>query len=130
VLQGDPAEHALDDRVHGTKPASLAEFIGLVGQAVLFVGNNSGPMHVASVMGVPSIAFRGPAAPQWMPMWNLDKFTIISDPELACQPCDAVTGPVNRCLNAAEPMACMNRWSVDAVHRIVMGRLGGLITHA
>jgi ADP-heptose:LPS heptosyltransferase len=130
VLQGDPAEQTLDGRVHGTKPDSLAEFIGLVGQAALFVGNNSGPMHVASVMGIPSVAFRGPAAPQWMPMWNLEKFTIISDAGLACQPCDAITGPVNRCLNTAEPMACMNRWSVDAVHRIVLERLGRIMTAA
>ncbi len=121
VLQNEAAESALLDRVTAIKPDSLEEFISIVSQASFFIGNNSGPMHIVSCFGIPSVVFNGPASPNWKPMWHLDQFTIVQDKTLACQPCDTINGPINHCTNPDEPMACMKRWSVEAVIQMVQG---------
>lgn len=122
--QGDAAERQLSPAVLKISAGPLEDFFALMKQAAFFVGNNSGPMHIASVCGVPGLIFKGPSADHWLPMWNGEKFTILRDPSLACQPCDRCDGPMNRCTNTAEPMACMNRIKVDQAHRIICGRLG------
>jgi ADP-heptose:LPS heptosyltransferase len=124
VSQNEAAEAALDPRVQRVGTGSLQAFFGIMSQAALFIGNNSGPMHIASVCGVPGVIFIGPSAHHWRPMWHAERFTLLRDPSLACQPCDADIAPVNHCTNTSEPMACMKRVSVDEAHRVVCGRLG------
>ena len=57
--------------------------------------------------------------------WHREQNLNLRDVELSCQPCDPVTGPVGSCQNTAEPMACMNRWSVDSVFAKVKAMLEG-----
>ncbi len=95
------------------KPGDLGAFISMLAGARLFIGNNSGPMNIASALGVPGLIFNGPSTPNWNPAWHAERFVLLSDPALACQPCDKLTHPVNACQNMVEPMACMNRWSVE-----------------
>ena len=72
-------------------------------------------MNIASALGVPGVIMNGPSTPNWNPAWHGDRFTLLSDPSLACQPCDQLTHPVNACQNLEEPMACMKRWTVERV---------------
>lgn len=123
VRQGDPAERDLDGRVKLVAPDSLADLVSLLHAATFFVGNNSGPMHLASALGTPGLVFAGPAAACWTPFWHAEKFTLLRDPGLACQPCDRPEAPANRCANTGEPMACMNRLSVETAHRVVLERM-------
>ena len=113
IDQGD--EQGLQPAVNRFQPGDLSAFVTLLAGARLFIGNNSGPMNIASALGVPSIIFNGPSTPNWNPAWHAGRLTLLSDPTLACQPCDKLTHPVNACQNASEPMACMNRWSVETV---------------
>ena len=117
------AEQGLRSEVTRFKQGELSRFVTLLAGARLFIGNNSGPMNIASALGVPGIIFNGPSTPNWNPAWHAERFQLLTDPTLACQPCDKLTHPVNACQNAAEPMACMNRWSVDAVVVTVHERL-------
>jgi len=121
IDQGD--EQGLLPNVSRFKPGDLGSFITLLAGAKLFIGNNSGPMNIASALGVPGIIFNGPSTPNWNPAWHGERFTLLADPTLACQPCDKLTHPVNACHNVSEPMACMNRWSVEAVGQMVHERL-------
>ena len=121
IDQGD--EQGLLPSVSRFKPGDLGTFITLVAGAKLFIGNNSGPMNIASALGVPGIIFNGPSTPNWNPAWNSERFTLLTDPTLACQPCDKLTHPVNACHNVFEPMACMNRWSVETVMQMALERL-------
>ena len=109
------SDEGLLPAVNRFKQGELAAFVTLLAGAKLFIGNNSGPMNMASALGVPGIIFNGPSTPNWNPAWHAERFTLLTDPALACQPCDKLTHPVNTCQNAAEPMACMNRLSVEAV---------------
>jgi heptosyltransferase I len=42
---------------------SLSEFIGLARRALLFVGGDTGPMHLAALLGVKTVALFGPTDP-------------------------------------------------------------------
>jgi heptosyltransferase I len=45
------------------KPHSIAELILLLRTASLFVGGDTGPMHLAAMLGVPTVAIFGPTDP-------------------------------------------------------------------
>ena len=47
-----------------TTPKSLGELTMLLEQAGAFIGNDSGPGHVAAISGVPTFTFFGPSLPQ------------------------------------------------------------------
>lgn len=113
--QDGTGESALAPSVQILPPGDLKSFIRHLACCGLFVGNNSGPMNLANALGLPAVIFSGPSPPKWDPFWHRERTVNLRLPDLACQPCDAVTGPVNKCLNKTEPMACMRRWSVEQV---------------
>ncbi len=117
------SEEGLSPAVTRFKQGELGAFVTLLANARLFIGNNSGPMNIASALGIQSVIFNGPSTPNWNPAWHAERFDLLTDPALPCQPCDNLTHPVNACQNIAEPMACMNRWSVEAVTAKVHARL-------
>ena len=116
VDQGEgPVEAGLHPQVQRFQPSTLSTFVTLLAKAQLFIGNNSGPMNIAAALGLRSVIFNGPSPAIWDPAWHRDQFLLIQDPTLACQPCDPVTHPVNECRNLKEPLACMNRWTVEVI---------------
>ncbi len=86
----------------------------------LYIGNNSGPMHLASALGVPCIIFNGPSDPPWDPHWNSDLNVLLRDPSVLCQPCDSQARPANICRNQSQPMQCMNVWTLERAYSIVV----------
>ena len=46
-------------------PRSVNELLALVDQASVFIGNDSGPGHLAAFCGVPTFTFFGPQLPEW-----------------------------------------------------------------
>jgi ADP-heptose:LPS heptosyltransferase len=118
IVQGD--ETGLSNAVQRLETKSLDELARVIAGAKLFVGNNSGPMHIAAACGTPGVILIGPSSRRWDPVWHREKFDLLREPRLSCQPCDLPMKPANRCLNFAAPMACLNRWSVDAVHERVI----------
>jgi ADP-heptose:LPS heptosyltransferase len=46
-------------------PATVAELIALMDRAGVFVGNDSGPGHLAAFCGVPTFTLFGPQLPEW-----------------------------------------------------------------
>ncbi len=123
MVQGEPAESALDTRVRRVKPESLAALIRCLAGARLFIGNNSGPMHIASALGIPGVVPAGPSTLAWDPFWHRDRFDLLREPLLPCQPCDKFGQPANVCLNIQQPHACLERWTVENVHALVLARL-------
>ena len=123
--QEEDAEKELSPRIDILPQGSLRDFIVATARCGVFVGNNSGPMNIANALGLPCVIFSGPSPEKWDPFWHREQNLNLRDAELPCQPCDPVTGPVGSCQNTAEPMACMNRWSVDSVFAKVKAMLEG-----
>jgi ADP-heptose:LPS heptosyltransferase len=110
----------------GTVPApvgSLGEFAGWVAGADLFLGNNSGPMHLANALGCPGVAVTGPSATGWDPYWHRERWSVLRHPNLYCAPCERLQKELSGCANTASPMACLRYWTPGMVEAACRGRL-------
>lgn len=83
--------------------ASLAEFLRLLGRASVFIGCDSGPMHLASLARTPVVAIFGPTDPiENAPFPGVPNRIVRSD--VGCNPCREGC-PVRTCMRAVEPEA-------------------------
>jgi heptosyltransferase-1 len=64
---------------------NLAELKEAIGRAALFVGPDSGPMHIASATGTPIVAIFGPTLPAHFAPWRAR--ARIVETSLDCRPC-------------------------------------------
>ncbi len=89
----------------------LGELIALVDLADCLICNDSGPMHIAGALDIPTVAMFGPSDPQlWAPIGGR-KITLTPTP-MECMPCDQKNCPY---LNDF----CMTRLSVNEVKRAI-----------
>jgi len=102
---------------------SLGEFSGWLAGADLFLGNNSGPMHLANALGCPGVAVTGPSAIGWDPYWNRDRWTVLRHPDLYCAPCERLNKVLASCVNLGSPMACFSYWTTEKVEAACRLRL-------
>jgi len=94
---------------------SISDMKSLMSSAGLFVGNDSGPAHVAAAFGVPSVVVFGSSnSAVWGP-WGGKGVAVETDWD--CKPC-----PGNRCYAFDEPR-CILSVTPDAVERAVDGVL-------
>lgn len=94
VLAG-PNETSLLDEVLGhmkTRPAgssaslSVYEFAALCELCDMFIGNDSGPMHIASAETF-TVGIFGPTWPKFIGPWTDRKLEIFDRPDIDCRPC-------------------------------------------
>ncbi len=83
---------------------SLAELRALLERAALFIGGDSGPLHIAATTGVPIVGLYGPTLPVRSAPWRDETFRTVSVDAgpLPCRPCDQrVCAPGDfRCLTS------------------------------
>lgn len=85
---------------------SLGEFLDLLGRASLFVGCDSGPMHLASLARTPVVAIFGPTDPvENGPFPGVPSRIVRSD--VGCNPCREGCS-VRACMRAVEPGAVVD----------------------
>ncbi len=75
----------LDDVIY-IKNLSLEELVGTIAQADIFIGNDSGPVHIAAALNIPTLSIFGPTHPAlgFVPRGkNADYITA----DLPCSPC-------------------------------------------
>lgn len=97
LLVGGPEEKELRVKIQSgiedcfiqTPMKSLEECSYQMSQAKFFLGNDSGLMHIASSIKLPSIAFFGPTGADRTGPWysNPQNCLIIRDTQLKCAPC-------------------------------------------
>lgn len=93
---------------------SLRTLGAITARARAFVGNDSGPLHIAASQGTPVVALFGPTTPERFAPRGAPSRIIW--PHYPCSPCDQ-----RRCPRAADP--CMDAIEVEEV----VGALGALI---
>jgi ADP-heptose:LPS heptosyltransferase len=69
---------------------SLAEFRALVDRAALYIGGDSGPLHIASTSAVPIVGLYGPTLPVRSAPWRAPEWIseAVEVDHLPCRPCD------------------------------------------
>jgi len=120
VVAGPTEKSLLNDLVGrmGTKPAGASsgltvyEFAALCELCDMFIGNDSGPMHIASAKTF-TVGIFGPTWPEFIGPWTERKLEIFDRPDLKCRPC-----MVTRCHNP-EFWACLKSTSPEDVARKV-----------
>jgi len=100
---------------------SIRELAAVLQQADLFVGNDSGPTHLAAAVGTRVVALFGAASPvQWGP---LGQGHVVVRPPMPCTPCPRA--------GDCEPpnpyhMFCVQRLGLSEVHDAVLSQLHDL----
>ena len=88
-------------------PMNLAELRALFPHAALFVGGDSGPLHIAATTSVPIVELLGPTLAERSHPWRDPRWfsEIIDAGNLPCRPCDQRTcAPGDfRCLTSIGP---------------------------
>ncbi len=73
ALWGTPDERPLAERIvetsarnaHLAPPTTMRELAALCRRAALFVGSDTGPLHLAVAVGTPAISLHGPSRAEW-----------------------------------------------------------------
>jgi heptosyltransferase-3 len=95
---------------------TIPELAELIRGARLYIGNDSGPMHLAAAVGTPTVAVWGSSdSRRWRP-WSA-QHRVVQNP-FECNPC-----PGYRCLVAESPL-CIESVTVDQVNAAVNELLG------
>ena len=95
------------DRILRTGEFDLSELRALVGRAALYIGGDSGPLHIAATTATPVVALFGPTLPERSLPWRaaaIGSIGVDAGP-LPCRPCHqrhCVPGDF-RCLTAISP---------------------------
>jgi heptosyltransferase-3 len=78
------------DTVLGGQEFTLAELRSLFARAALFVGGDSGPLHVAATTDVPIVGLYGPTLPIRSAPWRPPALVTeaVELPDVPCRPCD------------------------------------------
>ena len=114
ILFGTPSEKEMAARIRSAmkcNPISLVgqtsmrELAAFFSACSIFIGNDSGAMHVAAAAGLPVIGIFGPTDPKGTAPLT-PQFTLIQEP-VSCSPCFLRTCPVDH--------RCMTRINVDTV---------------
>ena len=120
-----PIARALADRcldIAGTP--SLMETAAHIARCRLFVGNDSGLMHLAEAVGVPVVALFGPTVEAFGYFPSLPQSRVI-ERRLGCRPCSrngSIPCPkgTGECLTAIAPVAVVNAIHASSSTRIVL----------
>lgn len=95
---------------------SLGGLAALCKEAKLYIGNESGPLHIAALSGLPTIGLFGPGEPHVFYPYG-DNSRVLHH-VLPCNPCRQVT-----CIHPDNP--CIQRISVEDVKVKIAELLGG-----
>jgi heptosyltransferase-2 len=110
---GAVKRNAMHNLVNLAGKTGLREAIALIARCDLFISNDSGLMHVAAALGVPTVAVFGSTNP--LTTSPVGEKTVIVRKEIECSPCLAKTCPTD--------FPCMDRITVDDV----LGAAKGLL---
>jgi ADP-heptose:LPS heptosyltransferase len=94
-------------RIINAESFSLDELRAVLERSALFIGGDSGPLHIASTSDVPIVGLYGPTLPARSAPWRPPHLAVASldAGELPCRPCDQrVCAPGDfRCLTSIDP---------------------------
>jgi lipopolysaccharide heptosyltransferase II len=77
---------------------NIREFIALLSRCDLLVCNNSGPMHIASALKVPTVSMMGPTVtPLWLPYGRKN---VVIKKKLFCSPCNRAICKDHECMES------------------------------
>lgn len=95
-----------------TGKLSVAQLFYLISNSDVYVGADSGPLHLASLTTVPLVALYGPNIPEISGPWRKKDVNIIQRP-LTCRPCTQ-----RKCIYGIIP--CMKNITMEEVYETII----------
>ena len=123
VLTGGPGERELGGAVAAklTRPAlsaagatTLGQLAALYARCALALGSDSGPLHLATAVGTPTVRLYGPISPVKFGPWGDPARHVALQTNWSCAPCDRLDWP----LTTLSQHACMAAITPDEVMHI------------
>ncbi len=124
AVVGSPQEKALIEQVVAGMEdtevtvvcGSLREFTIFLAQCALLICNNSGPLHLAAALGVPTVSVMGPTDPALF--WPKGDNNLVIRKDMACSPCQKGVCRRHSCLAAisAEEVFERSRELIDKLY--------------
>jgi ADP-heptose:LPS heptosyltransferase len=116
ILFGGPGDRVVIDEILSEVPfpvisalhTNIRQFFALLPHCKVIVCNNSGPLHCAAALGVPTISFMGPTVKErWMPVGNAHQ--VLRRDELPCIGCKLGYCKINThaCMETITPEAVL-----------------------
>lgn len=98
------------DKITFAKETSIRELMALIASSAVFVGNDSGPLHIAEGVGTPSVGIFGPTHPSLGYSPNHEG-SLVLGVDIKCRPCTLYGN--GKC--KLDKKICMENISVDEV---------------
>ncbi len=101
----DTVSEIIKSMKHNALPAcetkSIKQLTALIKRATLFIGGDTGPLHIASIMGIPVVGIYGPKDPSIYGPYD-DKAIVIKK-DVPCSPCKKRTCGDPICMSSILP---------------------------
>jgi len=111
IEQLESVQAATAQRLSCVSSLNIAELVAAISESRIFVGNDSGPAHMAAALRVPLVVLFGPASSvRWRP-WQANAELVQN--YFACNPCAMYT-----CTAFAEP-ECIRSITIDQVEKAI-----------
>lgn len=81
---------------------TLSQQAALLSLCQLFIGNDTGPMHIAAAVGIATIGLYGPTNPRLQSPFG-ENAKAVFNAEIPCLGCDRLTCPLMDCMNFLTP---------------------------
>lgn len=116
ILFGGPGDRSVIDEILSRVPfsvitaidSSIRRFFAILPHCRVLICNNSGPLHCAVALGVPTISFMGPTVKKrWMPVGNTHQ--VLRRDDLPCIGCNLGYCKINThaCMETITPEAVL-----------------------
>jgi ADP-heptose:LPS heptosyltransferase len=114
----DAVERVSHEKILRLEPATLGQYAAVLEQARIFVGNDSGPAHMAAALGRPTVVIFGSSSSSIWGPWPPDGSGRIVQNPYSCNPC-----PGDRCYRFDRP-ECIRSITFEQVRSAVTAMLG------
>lgn len=122
IFWGSPSEEADAKIILSACPSvklipktSLRQMAALLSGCELIIGNDSGPLHIATAFKVPVISFYGPTVPRSQGPWG-QGHVVLQDRRLGCLGCNRMDCPNPKCMAGIPPDTVINEANRLLIH--------------
>lgn len=114
---GASSQGPASERCHAVR-MSFRPFLSMLSCCQILICNDSGPMHLSNLLGVPVVAVFGPQKPEWYgPRGPHDR--VVIRPEFPCRPC------WDYCV--FDQPYCLRAISIDEVYEAVASQMNRIL---
>ena len=112
-------------KIFSVNAKTLNETANYIAASHLFIGNDSGPTHLAAAVGTPVIAIFGPSNSNYLSPHGFDTRHRVVKLSLECQPCEILVNKTGRmsCFREHDKFKCLNDLSLDTVWDVVRSKI-------